>query len=232
MATQSLLRFVAVLCLFVCVDAVSAQEKTEFIRGLKRTSLFGNLTGEKRDTILKGVPERYHFLYTWDLDKKHDEIRDKLPFSSIELSRTACLGTCPAYRATLQVNGDASYYGQQFAPRDGHFVGKIHPYAFARLCWAIERLDLLDDNRVPTTSVSDTPETILRVVRKKGNEMVELSDYGSGTTIELLLFASLADKVVESIEWKPKATKDGEPTDAPKDRASSIDNGKATAGPR
>lgn len=232
MVIHLLLRVVAVLCLVSFVDAVSAQEKTEFIRGLKRPSLFGSLSGEEPETILKGVPKRYHFLYTWDFDKKDDEIRDALPFTSIELSRTACLGRCPAYRAKLELNGDASYYGQQFAPRDGHYVGNVHPYSFARLCWAIERLDLVNDKRVPTTSVWDTPETILRVVRKDGNELVELSDYGSGTTIELLLFATLADAFIERIEWQPKTKKEGEPSDAPKDRASSIDNGKPTPGPR
>ena len=232
MAIQMLLRVVAVLCLFICVGAVSAQEKTEFVRGLERPSLFPSLSGEKPDTILKGVPKRYHFLYTWDFDKKDDEIRDALPFTSIELSRTACLGRCPAYRARLELNGAASYYGQQFAPRDGHFVGTVNPYSFARLCWALERLDLVNDKRVPTTSVYDTPETILRIVRKDGDELVELSDYGSGTTIELLLFATLTDKVVDGIEWKPKPKKNGEPADARKDRASSIHNGKPTPGPR
>ena len=232
MAKQSLFCFAAVLCSFLCVNAVLAQEKSPFIRGLKRPPLFPDPSGEKRETILKGVPERYHFLYNWGSDKKDHEIRDALPFTSIELSRTPCLGKCPAYRATLRLDGDASYYGQQFAPRDGHFVGEIHPYSFARLCWAIERLDLLNDKRVPTSTVLDTPETILRIVRKDGSELVELSDYGSGTTIELLLFATLADKIVERIEWKRRDKKHGEPSDAPKDRASRIDNGNHNAGPR
>lgn len=217
-------RCLAIIAIATCyATVVDAQQTREIIRGVDPKPIYDQMLSGGSISLLQGVPEKYHFLYLWNFDKKHDEIRDALPFSEIELSKTMCLGRCPAFRAKLSLAGEATYYGQQFAPRDGYHVGEIHPYSFARLCWAIERLKLTEDKRVPNTIVDDTSETILRITVKGTDKPIAISNYGSASTIELLLFSSLANDVIESIDWKPAPEAGGEQSDQRADWQGLID---------
>ena len=41
------------------------------------------------------------------------------------LERTACFGTCPTYRLTINGDGKAYYEGRRFVPREGRYAGQV-----------------------------------------------------------------------------------------------------------
>ena len=72
----------------------------------KRSNLFA-----EKNTLLDGVPERYHFLYKSlpEKDETDASNRKRLPYSEIRLTRSACFGRCPAYDVRISIDGLASY---------------------------------------------------------------------------------------------------------------------------
>ena len=159
----------------------------------------------EKNTLLDGVPERYHFLYKFLPEKNDTDAanRELLPYSEIRLTRSTCLGPCPAYDVTISSNGLATYHGIQFADRNGKHKAKIHLSRFARMCWAIDRLDLTKDKRQANWVTTDTPNTTITVTKKTG-ENIQISDFGSRSTIELSMVAALFDQITSDLKWKPE----------------------------
>ena len=77
--------------------------------------------------LLDGVPERYHYLYLIASDISEADIQKALPFTKIKLSRSRCLGFCPAYEVEFSATGEASYNGVAHTEKFGRAPSCDHP---------------------------------------------------------------------------------------------------------
>ena len=164
--------------------------------------------GDGKNTLLNGVPNRYHFLFQMVGDRLQSDpktLRESLPFEKIRLTRSICLGMCPAYDVEFFVDGSATYNGIEFAKLDGKHTAEVSHFQFARMCWAIERVEIIDDKRMSDWVVHDTPVTTLTITKKNNGGVAQISDYGNPTTIELSMVATLIDQISSEADWKPVA---------------------------
>lgn len=74
----------------------------------------------------------------------------------IELRRTACYGTCPAYHVTVSAGGEVRWNGKSHVRREGERTWSIEPAAVEPL-W--QTLDAVAWHRLPQSTASgDCPE--------------------------------------------------------------------------
>jgi uncharacterized protein DUF6438 len=87
-----------------------------------------------------GVPNGFSFLYDLGIRIRPNAAAEAaLPFATIMLERTGCMGTCPVYQVTLNVDGTAAFDGIAHVGRIGKFVGRVPLYDFAQLAILAER---------------------------------------------------------------------------------------------
>lgn len=149
-----------------------------------------------------GVPGGFSFLY--DLGVRlnpNTAARAAIPFVSLTLKRTDCVGACPAYRVTLNVDGTAEYEGAEHAPRIGTFAGRVPFYEFARLALLAERSGFMNLRERYAADWTDDATTSLTIRARTGKEKT-VEDYGSFGPPELWALQRAVDGVVESITWK------------------------------
>jgi len=82
--------------------------------------------------------------------------------TSIYLTRTACLGTCPHYHLLFKADGTAYYVGVTNAPRAGTYVSSLSPVVFQALAQALVRNGFFS-HATDLPSALDAPATIVRV---------------------------------------------------------------------
>ena len=74
----------------------------------------------------------------------------------IELRRTTCYGTCPAYHVALSASGEVRWTGKSYVKREGERTWTVDPRAVEPL-W--QALDALSWQRLPReTATVDCPE--------------------------------------------------------------------------
>ena len=149
-----------------------------------------------------GVPEIYRPIYEGGIGL--DEIgpvRASLPYDSISLERTRCLGTCPIYTFTVHRSGAAELNAVEFLPTVGKYVGEVDIFSYGRLCYLLDHSGFetfRDRYEAPWT---DAPTSIVTAVRKSGVKRV--ADYGSVGPIELWAIQEALDSVRTRIKWRP-----------------------------
>src|SRR5262245_15454419 len=80
---------------------------------------------------------------------------------SISLERTACHGTCPVYRVTIDGEGRVVYKGSRFVRVDGTERTTIDPQDVRSLVQAFQRAGFWELKDEYTANVFDLPTTIL-----------------------------------------------------------------------
>ena len=148
----------------------------------------------------------------------------ELPFDSITLERTSCLGTCPAYavtfyrgtatsantesmdeqfgRAALSVTrvSRADAYFRRFPEARGNFEGRVDIWTFAKLSYLIQRWGLtLKEEESPMVH-QDAPTAIVTVSGPGISKTVH--DHGGVRTIELWSIQQAIDSAAKSVLWK------------------------------
>ena len=189
--------FVLLVFFAFVLDGCAEKEEQE----IKLTSF----TVKADNPVVSDVPERYRPFYVSWLDspdiKTLEKAKENLPFDSITLERTECLGTCPVYKVTFFRSGTARLEAHAFMPLKGDFEGRVPIAVFARLCFALDKLGFAGfkaDYRAPWT---DCATCIVTVSTKTGSQSV--SDYGEVGPIELWTIQNVLDRVREQVEWKP-----------------------------
>ncbi len=137
-----------------------------------------------------------------EVAKTPDEARAAIPYSRIELERSACFGSCPVYTVTLSRQGAARYVGSAHVERIGTFDGDIDPYHFARLCALAESAGFFSmepEYRSPWTCA---PTAWLRIWRAGHSEPFVVEDYGSAGPIALWGLLVAIDAAQGSIRWE------------------------------
>lgn len=150
-----------------------------------------------------GVPERYAFLYnpfaSWG-DVEKEDLAAALPYERIELERSECYGTCPAFLLQLSRDGKAAWEGRAYSDPGGHRDGTVSLVEFGRLCWFVEKLDLERLAGNYTASWTDDQTTTIRLVKPDGR-VIEFTDYGCRSPIEVMALADMIELVAHWNGW-------------------------------
>lgn len=132
----------------------------------------------------------------------------------VTMERTACFGTCPAYRVTITGTGYVEYEGRQYVLNRGIRQGAISPEAAIDIASALMRAHFFDASaeyfssdeirmyggrlRLESTIVTDGPSTSLQLKLGKHEKLMHLYD---GYPAELREVTALIDKAVDIEQW-------------------------------
>jgi hypothetical protein len=86
------------------------------------------------------------------------------PITEIQLERTVCYGTCPAYKVRLRRDATSTYVGEAHVSRLGTYHGQVGRYYFDRLAELIEAQGVFKmKDRYPDdgTMIVDAPNAII-----------------------------------------------------------------------
>jgi len=151
-------------------------------------------------TVQPDWPPPYEFVH----EDEHDDLERNLaalPFSRIELERTTCYGSCPAYTVTIERDGKALYVGREWAPREGTFTGDVSPFDFGRLCLLIERSGFTKMATEYLRPVTDSASAYVRVWPTDASEAIVVRDYDDFGPVELWMLQEAIDGVVSKMTW-------------------------------
>lgn len=97
---------------------------------------------------------------------------------SIELSRTQCYGSCPAYTVTLYGDGSTVYQGRQFVSMTGEHRSEVSVSAVSALLDRFRSSNFLALRSSYRTGWTDLPTYSLKL--KLGDQTKVVEDYGGG----------------------------------------------------
>ena len=154
--------------------------------------------------IPSGVPPQYSFLYRGFVGASDiANLWEALPYDSIELERTPCLGECPIYRVMFRKGGEAEYHGTAHVERQGVWTGKIDIFSYGRLCFLIDDLRFRELSPRYAASWTDSATVDITVVPTSNRTRVTVSEYGGVGPPSLWAVQLSIDGVAESIDWEP-----------------------------
>lgn len=174
------------------------------------------------------VPRPFRFLFPGDPPAAGGpgDLWAGLPFDSISLQRTSCLGTCSAYTVTFyrrtarsgirDSNGDQfgralltvtrAARGQRgtrgYLEARGTFEGGVDIFTFASLSYLIQKWALPLKDEPPPMMVTDAPAAFVNVSAPGVSGTV--NDDGGMRTIELWAVQVAMDSAAQSIAWTRK----------------------------
>lgn len=126
----------------------------------------------------------------------------------IEIERTMCFGTCPAYTASLASNGVVRYEGRAYTPRKGKWTTDISPSVIQTLDKLQARVGFQKLKDKYAVQYTDQPTTIVTVYW--GQKKKTVSCYGHSS--EPAGFTKLAEEVDKAIakpglKWRREVAK-------------------------
>jgi hypothetical protein len=121
--------------------------------------------------------------------------------TSVTLRRGACFGTCPIYEVTLRSDGTATWDGERFVDRLGHFEGHVDVNDFDRLAQFIERADFAAWAPEHLANVTDLPDYVLTVV--SGTAAKTVRQNGVDEPKDFWVIAEVVDGLACEIAWTP-----------------------------
>lgn len=174
------------------------------------------------------VPQPFRFLFpgAGPAAGGLSEMWAGLPFDSITLQRTSCLGTCPAYAVTFHRgtarsgirNSSDDQFGRAlltvtraargqrgtrgFLEATGTFEDRVDIFTFASLSYLIQKWALPLKDEPPPMMVTDAPAAFVSVSGPAVSGTV--NDNGGMRTIELSAVHVAMDSAAQSIAWTRK----------------------------
>jgi len=118
----------------------------------------------------------------------------------ITLERTSCYGTCQAYTLQIADSGEATFFGQEFAPRIGCFRGSIPKSTFLAIAVVFEEVGFFSLKGSYPLLVTDSPSTYLAA--SDGHREKVIWNYSNAGPAILWLLEQLLDWVGEGIVWE------------------------------
>ncbi len=182
------------LLIISCLALVSCSKSKEEVTVIEVLPLTAS-------DVRADIPSVYQPFFSPGFAKQDvNTTRSRLPFDSISISRTACLGTCPVYDMVLHRDGTAALNAQAHLPKLGKFIGRTHLNTYGRLCYLIENSHFEDMNTIYRANWTDDSTCIVTVT--SGAKVKSVSDYGTVGPIELWAIQELLDAVKDEIAWK------------------------------
>ncbi|MCC6839217.1 MAG: hypothetical protein IT230_03580 [Flavobacteriales bacterium] len=118
------------------------------------------------------------------------------------MERTACYGTCPAYRLVIDQQGRATYEGRRFAPREGRFTAQVDAATMDALKNEVEGMGFYDLQDVYDQPVTDLPSVIIRL-RTGAHDKQVLGRVGAPKAFKDL--AVRVEELLAPVAWTPVA---------------------------
>jgi hypothetical protein len=126
---------------------------------------------------------------------------------SITLERTACFGTCPAYKVEIHGDGHVAFDGTAFVAVAGKREYHVPKPDIAQLVDDVRAKDIWSMRPSYAASVTDLPSTILTI--RVGTQTHRLVDYAGewvGMPPAVTRIEEEADKVGKTAQWIRKGT--------------------------
>ena len=124
----------------------------------------------------------------------------------ITLERTACHGTCPIYKLTIEGNGTVIYEGQDFVQVKGRQTASLSPAQIQELVSAFEQANfftLMDYTHEDTT---DSP-SVMTSITLNGQTRTVNHYYGDSSAPQALFdLESKIDELTNSKQWTGSGT--------------------------
>lgn len=159
-----------------------------------------------------GAPSVYRFLKDRSiLQQELAETWAALPYERIGLTRTDCLGGCPAYSlAFVRGSGEATrataaYEGVANTEMQGAFEGTLSLRDYAQLCQLVDHLGFVDLEPAYRALWADDASATVLVNTEMG--VLEVLDYGNQGPPELVALQLSIDGLSRSIKWESAAAK-------------------------
>jgi hypothetical protein len=119
---------------------------------------------------------------------------------SITLRRGPCFGTCPEYEVTLRSDGSATWDGERFVQRLGHYRGEVAVDEYDRLARFVQRAGFAQwqDEYVAGT---DTPDYFLTVAM--GQQTKTVRQNATEEPPDFWVIATVVDALAATVAWTP-----------------------------
>ncbi len=114
------------------------------------------------------------------------------------IERTACYGTCPAYKLTIFQSGEALYEGRRFADREGRFTGRVDAATMQALKDAAEASGFYRLEKEYDMPVTDLPSLIIRL-NTGGRDKKVVGRVGTPQSFKDL--GQQVEKLLSGVEW-------------------------------
>ena len=122
----------------------------------------------------------------------------------ITLERTACHGTCPIYKLTIEGNGDVIYEGQDFVQVKGKQTESLGPVQIQDLVSAFEQANFFTLPDYTHEDTTDSPSVITSITRNGETKTVN-HYYGDNSAPQALFdLESKIDEITNSKQWTGK----------------------------
>jgi len=130
----------------------------------------------------------------------------------ITLERTACRGTCPIYKLTIEGNGNVIYEGQDFVQVKGRQRASLSPEQIQQLVSAFEQARFFTLPDYTNQDTTDSPSVITSITLNGKTKTVN-HYYGDNSAPQVLFdLESKIDEITNSKQWTVSATSSPEET--------------------
>jgi len=122
----------------------------------------------------------------------------------ITMERTACHGTCPIYKLTIEGNGDVIYEGQDFVQVKGKQTASLGPAQIQDLVSAFEQAKFVTLTDYTHEDSTDSPSVITSITRNGKTKTVHHYYGDNSAPQELFDLESKIDQITNSKQWTGK----------------------------
>jgi hypothetical protein len=124
----------------------------------------------------------------------------------ITLARTACHGTCPIYKLTIEGNGTVIYEGQEFVQVKGEQTASLSPAQIQDLVTAFEQAEFFTLTDYTHEDTTDSPSVITSITLNGKTKTVH-HYYGDNSAPQALFdLESKIDEITNSKQWTGSVT--------------------------
>jgi hypothetical protein len=125
---------------------------------------------------------------------------------AITMERTACHGTCPIYKLTIEGNGDVIYEGQDFVQVKGKQTASLGPAQIQDLVSAFEQAKFVTLTDYTHEDATDSPSVITSITRNGKTKTIN-HYYGDSSAPQALFdLESKIDEITNSKQWTGSIT--------------------------
>lgn len=119
----------------------------------------------------------------------------------LSFERTQCFGECPAYRITINSEGQCLYEGFKWVDRTGKHTAEISDEQMKEIRNMAGEIGFFELKDKYDGHVSDLPSTIYILSRTGGGEHKRVIDRYQGPQ-ELREFGKFLDRMLLNLDWK------------------------------
>lgn len=125
---------------------------------------------------------------------------ERVPLSSISLTRAGCFGSCPAYEVTYHRSGTVHYVGRAFVPFVGEREGSLASQDFVELAHWVAWTGIGKRDHTYGMKRIDLPVTTIEIMYRDGRS-TKVVEYEPGSS-EFWLLERVLDGLMADVSWR------------------------------